>query len=226
MVVLLPPLRVVIERLKTRGDEFQTIDTITKLYDIFEKEALKLQKQPNVFIYRSIDKGCENLADAILDYERKTYDDLAGTIASHVSASPANEQVNVRFAWSDKRFDQIDQKRLQFDKEVDYYNTTRLAFIKKIRNELDGLNEYSRPQSASSRRFILAQDSCISFVQALLRDDVLYMNVVCRSSEVCETFKHDIHFIGDLGRIAVTEIGDYVSHVSYTVTLGSAHIIR
>ena len=101
-----------------------------------------------------------------------------------------------------------------------------MAFIKKIRNELEGLNEYRKVQSSDSRRFVLTQDTCISYAQALVRDDCLHMNIVCRSSEVSETFKHDMHFLGELGRVAKSEIGVFIENVHYTVTLGSAHILR
>jgi len=226
MVVFLPPLRVIIERLKTRGDEYQTIDTITKLYEIFESEADKIKDYPNVIIYRAVTRDYSILANALLDYECQTYDKLGEAIEDHVRASGKNEQINLKFAWSDHDFSGINETRLTFEKEVDYYHSTKNAFIKKIRNELDGLNEYNRPQSEFSRRFVLSQDTCISFAQALVRDDELHMNIVCRSSEVTETFKNDLHFLGELGRITRSELGVFINKVHYTVTLGSAHILR
>ncbi len=225
MVVFLPPLRVIIERLKQRGDEYQTIDTIVGLYEIFEKEVEKIKDYPNVIVYRAVTRDYSPLAKILLDYENKSYNDLADAIESHV-ASGRNEQINLRFSWTDKNFSQINDNFLKFDKEVEYYNKTRLSFIKKIRNELDGLNEYSKPQTHLSRRFVLTQDTCISFVQALVREDNMHMNIVCRSSEVQETFKHDLHFLADLGRVAKSELGVFIDNVHYTVTLGSAHILE
>ena len=49
MVVFLPPVRVILERLKQRGDEYQTVDTIARLYEIFETEVDKLKKQQSDF---------------------------------------------------------------------------------------------------------------------------------------------------------------------------------
>jgi thymidylate kinase len=225
MIVFLPPLRVILERLNQRGDEFQTVDSIAKLYQLFEDEAEKIKNYPNVIIYRTVTRDYRQVTDLLLDYEKQTYDKLGNVIEEHVSAG-GNEQINLRMSWSDNDFNQIDETRLSFEKEVKYYNDTKLAFIKKIRNELDGLNEYRKIQTHESRRFVLTQDTCISFVQALVREGQLHMNIVCRSSEVAETFKHDIHFLGDLGRIAKTEIGVFIDKVHYTVTLGSAHILR
>lgn len=226
MVVFLPPLRVILERLRSRGDEYQTVDSIAKLYQIFEDEAEKIKDYPNVIIYRAVTRDYSTLAKIIMDYENQTYDKLGDTIEKHVYASGKNEQYNLKFSWSDSDFSHINETCLVFEKEVDYYNDTKMAFIKKIRNELEGLNEYRKVQSSDSRRFVLTQDTCISYAQALVRDDCLHMNIVCRSSEVSETFKHDMHFLGELGRVAKSEIGVFIENVHYTVTLGSAHILR
>ena len=225
MVVFLPPLRVILERLKQRGDEYQTIDTIVRLYEIFEKEVEKIKNYPNVIVYRAVTRDYAPLSRLLLDYEDKTYDRLSDVIETHVAAGQ-NEQINLRFSWDDKDFTQINDDLLKYDKEVEYYNNTKLALIKKIRNELDGLNEYSKPQTHLSRRFVLTQDTCISFVQALVRDDIVHMNIVCRSSEVASTFKHDLHFLGDLGRVVKSELGVFIDKIHYTVTLGSAHIVE
>jgi hypothetical protein len=226
MVVFLPPLRVILERLRSRGDEYQTADSIVRLYEIFESEADKIKNYPNVIIYRAVSRDYSELSKILLDYERQTYDSLGETIEKHARSSLSKEQINVKFSWSDTSFNQINEARLVFEKEVEYYNATRIAFIRKIRNELEGLNEYSRPQTHESRRFVLTQDTCISFAHALLRDEVLHLNIVCRSSEVAETFKNDIHFLGELGRVVKSEIGVFVDKVHYTVTLGSSHILR
>lgn len=226
MVVLMPPLRVVLERLMQRGDEYQTVDSIVNLYNIFEREVQKIQNYPNVIVYRAITRDYAPLTKIILDYESKSYNDIANAIETHAAASKSKEQINVRVSWSDNKFDSIDKEKLTFEKEVDYYNSTRLSFIKKIRNELDGLNEYNTPQTELSRRFVLSQDTCISFAQALYRDSEIHLNIVCRSSEVETTFKHDIHFLADLGRVIKSELGVFITNVHYTVTLGSAHIVR
>jgi len=226
MVVFMPPLRVILERIKTRGDEYQTPETIVKLYEIFEQEVDKIKDYPNVLVYRAVTRDYSTLSRMLLEYELKTYDTLGSTIASHVAASNEKEQINLKFSWSDLDFKQINEDFLSYDKEVNYYNETRLALIKKIRNEFDGLNEYKKPQTSESRRFVLAQDTCISFVHALYRNGELNLNIVCRSSEVETTFKHDIHFLGDLGRTIKSELGVFITNVHYTVTLGSAHILE
>lgn len=226
MVVFLPPLRVILERLRARGDEYQTQDTIVKLYEIFESEAEKIKNLPNVIIYRAVTRDYTPLVEHLQVYERHTYDTLGRAIETHVASTKTREQINLKFSWDDLPFDQVNDQMLNCENEVEYYNSTRREFIKKIRNEFEGLNAYGKPQTHESRRFVLTQDTCISFVHALYRNDVLHINAVCRSSEVSKTFKHDLHFLGDLGRVAKSELGVFIDRVHYTVTLGSAHILE
>lgn len=226
IVVLMPPLRVIIDRLKARGDEFQTVDSICKLYDIFDRESSKLSLFPNVLVCRIEHVDYDTLVDIIEKYVPKTYDQLGQLVESHASASSGQESVNLTFTWADERFKTIREEALENPKEIDYYSDLEAKFTKKISDELNGLNEYMLCQPVDSRRFVIAQDTCISFVQALARNDRLRMHVVCRSSNTSDTFKYDVHFIAHLGKIARSLVGAYVKDVYFSVTIGSAHIIR
>ncbi len=226
IVILMPPPRVIVQRLKARGDEFQTVDSVSRLYEIFDREAEKLKSFPNVFVCRSAEIDYNIIVDAFERYTPKSYDKLGDLIEDHAKSSKNSESINLTFTWSDDRFTSLDQQKLLYEKEINYYTSLREKFIKKISDELNGLNEYMMCQTSSSRRFVIAQDTCISFVQAMIRNDRLYLNAICRSSEVSNTFKHDIHFIADLGKIARTEIGAYVKDVYFHVTISSAHIIK
>lgn len=226
MVVLLPPLKTILERLDARGDEFQDVDSITKLYTIFERVVSGIEKLPNVFVCRSKSLDYKQTADVIIDYEDKTYDKIALAVEQHADASIGKETINLHFSWSDRDFKSHDPTHLQHPKEVVYYTELCERFTQKIRDEFAGRNSYNRAESISSRRFVITQDTCISFVQALVRDCELHVKVVCRSSEVSEVFKHDIHAIAQLGKIAISEIGSHINCVHFDVNLGSAHIIR
>jgi len=228
-VVLLPPLGTILKRLNTRGDEFQTADSVTKLYSIFESEVERIKELPNVFVCTSSNLNIDDLAEHIHSYERSSYEKLGNTIESHVKASNDCEQINLQFSWSDNTFKMIDSNALLIKKEVDYYNKTRDKFIKKIQNEKAGLNEYELKQTQISRRFVMTQDTCISFIQAIARNGNLYITTMCRSAEVSEIFKCDLHFIASLGKIAKELIADNTSSIEtvyFNVTIGSAHIIK
>ena len=227
-VVLFPPLGTILKRLAERGDEYQTQDSVTKLYTIFEAEIEKIKDLPNVFVCTSSNLSADSLFEHIEAYEQSSYEKLGNTIEAHVRASNNLERINLQFSWSDSQFKRIDANALIMKKEVDYYNKTRDKFIKKLQNEKDGHNEYNLKQTSASRRFVMTQDTCISFVQALVRNNNLYMNIVCRSSEVSEIFKCDLHFIASLGKIAKAQLSDaltFIDDVHFNVTIGSAHII-
>jgi len=120
-VVFLPPLRVIIERLKTRGDEFQTVDSLCKLYEIFERESNALQSFPNVFVYKNEHVDYDKLVNIIENYAPKTYDQLADSVESHAKASPNQETMNLTFSWSDEKFKTLREEALENPKEIDYY---------------------------------------------------------------------------------------------------------
>ena len=226
IVILLPPLQTILERLENRGDEFQNIDSITTLYEIFDRLACDLQSFPNVFVCRGSTISYEHIANIVTDYSNMSYDRISKTVELHADASLGKETVNLRFAWSDKDFKTHDVTHLFHPSEIDYYNELCERFTAKIRDELSGRNTYGLAQTAQSRRFVISQDTCISFVQALVRNEDLMIKVICRSSEVSEVFKHDIHLITQLGRIAAAEIDSHINNTHFDVILGSAHIIR
>jgi hypothetical protein len=226
IVILLPPLQTILERLEERGDEFQNIDSITKLYEIFDRLATLLEEFPNVFVCKGSTVGYEHIVNIVTDYSNMSYDHISSAVERHADASPGKETINLRFAWSDNDFKTHDITHLQHPSEVSYYNVLCERFTTKIRDELLGKNEYGLKQTSRSRRFVISQDTCISFVQALVRNEELMIKVVCRSSEVSTVFKHDIHLIAQLGRIAAAEINTHINNTHFDVTLCSAHIIR
>lgn len=226
IVLMMPPLDVIKERLASRGDEFQDQETIVKLYGIFEKEAARLFDCPNVLVVHRAVPDYVEISRWLLNYERQTYSRIANMI--HVSARRHinAEAVFLKVAWQDTDFNTLSTKALHYEPEIEYYNATSDKLIKKISDEIAGLNEYEAAQTVESRRFVLAQESCISFAHFLYRSGVLHVNVVCRSSEVSRIFPNDIHFIGYLGKIARQHIGLAESTpVKFSLTLDSAHVI-
>ncbi len=226
VVIMMPPVDVIKERLAIRGDEFQDQETIVKLYDIFEREVARLFDCPNVLVVRRAVPDYAEIAKWLLNYERQSYTRIADMIHATARRHIGGESVFVKAAWEDAGFNTLRTKALHYEPEIEYYNTTSEKLIKKIKDELAGLNEYESPQSVESRRFILSQESCISYAHFLYRSGVLYANIVCRSSEVSRIFPNDVHFIGHLGKIARQHIGlDENTPVKFSLTLDSAHVI-
>ena len=226
IVVLMPGLDVIKERLVIRGDEFQTVDTIVNLHSIFENEVSKIMMRPNVLVCAKSNPDYEAIVKWLFNYERQTYSRLA-TMLFETSRLKLNAEATfLKASWVDVDFKTMQSKALFYEPEIEYYNETRDKLIKKIQDERSGNNIYGAKQGLDSRRFVLSQETCISYAHFMYRDGFLHVNVVCRSSEMSRIFPNDIHFLANLGQVARREIGlDHQVPVKFYLTLDSAHVI-
>jgi hypothetical protein len=226
IVVLMPPLATIKDRLAERGDEFQDQETIEKLYTIFENEVMRLSAYPNVLLCGQSKASSDDIARWLLNYERQTYSRLAEMTHDHARIKLSGEAPFLKMTWEDTDFKTLSTKALFYEPELEYYEATRKKLIEKIQAELAGQNEYEMKQDLKSRRFVMTQDSCISYAHFMYRGGVLHANIVCRSSEVSRIFPNDIHFIGHMGQTARRELGLTVeTPVRFNLTLDSAHVI-
>ena len=225
IVAIMPPLDVIQARLRARGDEYQDEESIVKLYKIFEEEIERISAYPNVLISRG-NPHAATIVSWLDQRECKSYSDISDTVKAFAQGRLGREANVLRFRWTDTSFSTLDSHALEHPDEVDYYDRTRNAFFQKINTELAGRNEYGRVETVSSRRFVMTQDTCISYFHALVRDRRILCVAVCRSSEAAKTFPYDINFIADLGRLFRVRLGCNTDiPVEYDVTLDSAHII-
>lgn len=226
VVVLMPGLDVIKDRLAIRGDEFQTVDTIVNLHNIFENEVSKIMMRPNVLVCAKSNPDYEAIVKWLFNYERQTYSRLA-TMLFETSRLKLNAEATfLKASWVDVDFKTMQSKALFYEPEIEYYNETRDKLIKKIQDERAGNNIYGAKQGLDSRRFVLSQETCISYAHFMYRDGFLHVNVVCRSSEMSRIFPNDIHFLANLGQVARREIGlDHQVPVKFYLTLDSAHVI-
>ncbi len=226
VIVLLPEPDDLVQRLRTRGDDFQDEESIVRLLQIFEEETDKIKGYPNVKVIRTLPDPAK-VVSWLQSREHLTYADVARDIEAHADGTIKQETTLLRAFWLDSHFETLDETALHYEHEIEYYNETRSKLIRKINDELVGNNEYKRPQDLRSRRFILTQDTCISYVHFLVRDDAVICSVTVRSSECSQTFHRDIHFIADLARVFKNMLNlSPKMPVSFSLTLDSAHIIR
>lgn len=226
IVVLIPAIEVIKARLISRGDEFQNVESIVKLNRIFENEVSKIAKRPNVLVCRQETPDYEEIVKWLFDYEKQTYTRLSSAMLNACRQKATTEINFLKVTWTDTSFNTIQTKALHYEPEIEYYDQTRSSLIKKIRDERLGQNIYGKPQHHESRRYILAQETCISYLHFIYRNHVLYANIVCRSSEMSKIFPNDIHFLGHLGQIARQEIGlSESTPVKFCLTLDSAHVM-
>ena len=226
IIIMLPSLDTIIQRFNDRGDDIQDKESLEKLYLIFSEEADLIRSFPNVIIANENTKP-EQIIKWLWAREHVSYDDIATDVDRFVRGTSTLEANQIVIKWTDSHFDTILQESLVYDSEVNYYNETRNKFINKIYDELKGNNEYSRKESLTSRRFIMTQDSCISYFHSQFRNNRVLITAVLRSSNVETIFYKDIHFIADLARyFKIYFCLSEAIEVDFNLTIDSAHIIK
>ena len=96
----------------------------------------------------------------------------------------------------------------------------------KIDSELKGNNEYNRIEDKTSRRFIFTEDTCISLIHATIRDDLLDLHCVCRSTDVKNKFSHDLKFLYFLASKIWKRFEDDCKMTRIRINLNAAHIVE
>lgn len=228
-VILMPDEETILQRLKTRGDEFQDSASIIKLRDIFEQEVAIISHYPNVLVVRT-PMSHQDLSDHCIHWTRetteKTTSQLADDIRLHAEASGGetfrlNVDMNLGVGFHERNM-----ACLEVEEERTYYKRLRASFARKIREELLGLNEHGKSQDERSRRFIHAEDTCISLMHVMVRSRKFHVTAVLRSSNIVKTLPHDLDFLYLLAEDAHREIG--VSPVLESVlhlSIQSAHLV-
>jgi hypothetical protein len=228
-IFLLPPFNIIRERYIQRGDDFHSdISSIRKVYDAFLDSESKFSGYPNVRYY--ITPDTKNLVYGIMFQlnvmREKNILDIAEEVNQFVNFS-GGESYPLSFTIYDNgKFENADSNILKYEPEAKYYEKIFTSFHEKITNELNGKNEYNRREDYSSRRFVHTNDSCISFIQASVRNNILDFHVVIRSSDVKRVFQYDMIFLYYLASTCFERFSDHCSSVRLRFNLNSAHIIE
>ena len=224
-VVMLPPLEEVVKRIKKRGDDIQDENSIVKVWNAFNviTKELFTEDFPNVITISGTDKmkSVNDVLDRMFFLNNRKG---SGLIKSLVVESKKNEIVDVSCISEVKKED-LDYSVLEFEEEKDYYDKIMNGFLNKISKEFIGLNEYNKPQTHESRRFIYTDDSCISMIHLLLRDNVIDFNVTMRSSNVVRTLWADYEFLKILAYEAAEKLEFKYIPIKLNLNIRSAHII-
>ena len=228
-IFLLPPFDVIKERYFYRGDDFhKNISSMKRVYDAFSESRPKFNGYPNVRYYLT-DSTKNIISGALFEIDmmsEKTILDISEEVSQFVKFS-GGESYPLSFTfYDDGKFENADSNIMKYEPEAEYYGKIFKSFHDKITDELDGKNEHLRRENHSSRRFVHTNDSCISFIQASIRDDVLDFHVVIRSSDVNNVFLYDMIFIYYLASTCFERFKDNCSSVRFRFNLNSAHIIE
>lgn len=233
LVVLLPGHQVTSQRLRVRGDEYQDIESLGVLHSLFEEEVDLLGPRPNLLVVREPLPPAA-LSDRVVQWlqesELTSAPEVARAVRDTSESLPGQEASGCRFRLTldPSSPDLHSPETMLHPPEEAYYSKILSGVLQNIGDELAGRNEYCRKETPeTTRRFIFTQDTCISLVHTLLRDDHLRMRVYCRSSNTRDVFEHDLRFICHLfGRVRahLHTQGCSPSALSIDVELGSAHI--
>lgn len=224
-ILLLPTEKTILDRLETRGDEFQDKDSILKVRSYFRNIAkMGFGSYPNVLVLEEDDLE-ENVNKALQFID--SLNEMPGQelIKSLVFNSGRNELIDVQCK---ERVDKsnLDYTVLNFPQEKEYYEKIEEKFFNKIFREFTGLNEYNQAQKHDSRRFVYTDDSCISIIHILWRQNKLNMSVTLRSSNVSKTLWADYEFLKILSVKTAKEMSlSEDCDIDLTVNIRSAHIV-
>jgi len=223
-VLLLPSENTILNRLEKRGDEFQDKDSILKVRSYFRNIAkMGFGSYPNVLVLE--EDGLKNNVIEALQFI-DALNEMPGQelIKSLVLNSGRNELIDVQCKEAIDR-NHLDLTVLDFPQEKEYYEKIEFEFFNKIFREFVGLNERHQAQKHDSRRFIYTDDSCISMIHVLWRQNKLNVSVSLRSSNVSKTLWADYEFLKILSVKTAKEMSlskDCV--INLAVNIRSAHI--
>ena len=228
-IFLLPHLSILQSRLRVRGDEIHDENSLEEIYACFHNELTDIRNLPNVKSILSVipDSTIDRMCDSLLELETPTLDSVSRYVFNFVDNLHKKECTTLSLTlYDDGEFKEADSDILMCEGEADYYKRIYNDFMKKIDDELKGNNEYNRIEDSLSRRFIFTEDTCISLIHATVRDGLLDLHCVCRSTDVKNKFPHDLKFLYFLASNVAKKFEDKCKMTRLRINLNAAHIIE
>ena len=228
-ILLVPDPDLILERFKERGDEIHSSKSIIDVWSRFSEASEKYFSFPNVLVYYSGDANAVsvNAAASINLVESSCLKSVSDYVKEFVKSTDSLESYPLQFTlFDDGEFEEASVNCMDYDLETEYYQEIYERFHNKIKRELSGQNEYNRKESFSSRRFVYADDRCISFIQCAIRERQMDFNVVIRSSDVENTFEHDLKFLYYLASTCYSVFEEHCDSVRMRFNLNSAHFVQ
>ena len=227
VVVLLPHFNELKERLKSRGDDIQTLTTLRSLYDIFEDETAKIRKLPNVMVLReslSLSDVSEKVISWLATSEKCTAEIIGQKFVKDFVLGSEKSECVLTLESSGVIFDDLDDGILENEHEGFYYREILHDFSSLIEKEIEGLNEYGMPQGMNSRRFYYSSRACISSLHFKPRGETLNFICALRSTDAVKNAAIDLSFLEFLIHRLGTKYFGECKNYFLTVTMNSAHL--
>ena len=227
LIVLMPRFRLLEERYDIRGDEIHDIESIGKVYDLYNEELVHFESFPNVLVIR--DDDVLNASELSLKWlnDVPTINTIHNDVRQMAAAQPNNEASGLSLTLSSSVPFPPDDAVFDWDLEREHYTDILERVRGNITDELTGVNKYGIAQEqGKTRRFVFVQPECISMIHTIMRDETLTMRVTARSTDVIKFFPSDVRFLGHLFS-KVTDLLDVDSIERYELklTMNSAHIL-
>lgn len=225
-VILLPSDGVIKQRILERGDEKQTVESAIDLNGRFRKLSKFYFRNmfPNILTV-DIDTSTtsSDISDIVM-HRLRTLEtsNPADLIRDVVFSSGKNELTDITTSEivfsTKKKTRSICWDVLEYPPEKEYYAGIRDKVITNIERVL------MTNQKLDSRRFVYADDSCISLIHTMYRDNIIDVNVTMRSSNVSQTLWADYEFLRILCLDIANTMGIQTSDIKLTLNIRSAHI--
>ena len=225
-VILVPDDDVIKERINVRGDEKQTTESVLKLNRKFKNLAKFYFRNmfPNILVVdinesTSVNEISDLVMNRLNSLENSSPADL---IRDVVFSSGKNELTDIsckEFVYSkENKTRPISWDVLEYPPEKEYYEKIRNDVITNIEKTL------MSNQTLASRRFVYSDNSCISLIHTLFRENIVDVNVTMRSSNVSQTLWADYEFLRILCLDISNALDIQTSDVILTLNIRSAHI--
>ena len=228
-IILLPPWDEIARRFTERGDEIQNLVSLKKLYDLFSEATEEFESYPNVIVIRSIDtlSYVDQVIKDLVGSEMTTVRSISKFVNDFAMANDSFEASHINLTlYDDGKFQFVNESVLNYEREREYYATIMEKVFSKIEKELSGKNEYDRKEDQTSRRFVYGDDTCISFAQFTVRNNMLDAHFVFRSSNTKDTLDYDVQFLYYLCSKVYQQLNLCGMNVRIRINFNSAHIIN
>lgn len=218
VIILSPAWHIVSARFDTRGDEFHNHESLLKTWTEFRNISIGLENHPSVFCFES-NPDAELSQDLIKCRESITSRRLSSYVQNALISTNRNESFDIQFEIIASPDDDLGPSVLLVPGEVEYYASLKHGLISRIESELLG------GQSINSRRFVTTNDSCISYLRFIHREDHDIVDLVCRSTNIAKNLEHDLNAIIHIAYRAQESLGIKKRNITFKVSLNCAHII-
>ena len=195
-LILYPSWETIYHRQSKDPDDIHDVISLKKVYNMFGEVVEEFEKYPNVIVVNHNEPRelVSKIVDSLLRIENYSYKEIQEQV-SQLALVRGGEAMGVNFTLFDNgEFVDVDEAVLEYEKEKEYYQKIRESIKNKINNEIEN------GQTLNSRRFVYADDSCISLANFNYRNNILDCNIVLRSSDVKDTLYYDLNFVGILCR--------------------------